>query len=274
MRRLLSVLLLLSTLAWVVEAFPARPDGLGEATVVYVDDGDTIDVQIGGRIERVRYIGIDAPEVPHHGQGGTQGGEVAAQVNRAMVDRRRVRLEADVEPRDRYGRLLAYVWLGDTMVNLEMVRRGYARALTIAPNLRYARWFIGAEAEARAAGRGLWGSGHLEGALLPPEKPVVVSSRAAVRRRTLMIRADGVRSEAGAGSRLRAITDGLIPRAALMARPMTRPARARRAHVTLPPPTRRPAHHTRAARRRWTFASTARHHRVDVRVTRQGWRVG
>jgi micrococcal nuclease len=248
MRRLLSVLLLLLPLAWVVEALPARPDGLGEATVVYVDDGDTIDVQIGGHIERVRYIGIDAPEVPHHGQGGTQGGEAAAQLNRAMVDRRRVRLEADVEPRDRYGRLLAYVWLGDTMVNLEMVRRGYARALTIPPNLRYARWFNGAEAEARAAGRGLWGSGHLEGAPLPPEKPVVVSSRATVRR-TLTIGADGVLSTAGTGSRSRAITDGLIARAALMAHPTMQPARARRAHVTLPEQMRRPAHHARAARR-------------------------
>jgi micrococcal nuclease len=248
MRSLLSVLLLLLPLAGVVEAFPARPDGLGEATVVYVDDGDTIDVQIGGHIERVRYIGIDAPEVPHHGQGGTQAGEAAAQLNRTMVDRRRVRLEADVEARDRYGRLLAYVWLGGTMVNLEMVRRGYARALTIPPNLRYARWFIGAEAEARAAGRGLWGSGHPESALLPPQKPVVVSSGATVRRRTFTLGADGVLSNAGAGSRSRAITEGLIAHAALIAHPMTRPARARRTHVTLPEQTRRPALPTRAAR--------------------------
>jgi micrococcal nuclease len=250
MRRLLSVLLLLLPLAWVVDALPARPDGLGEATVVYVDDGDTIDVQIGGRIERVRYIGMDAPEVPHHGQGGTQGGEAAAQVNRAMVDRRRVRLEADVEPRDRYGRLLAYVWLGDTMVNLEVVRRGYARALIIPPNVRYARWFTGAESEARAAGRGLWGGSHLDSAPLPPQKPVILSSRATARRGTLTTGADRVLSEAGAGSRLQAITDGLIPPAAFRALPMTRPTQARRAHVTLPEQMRRPAHHTRAARRR------------------------
>jgi micrococcal nuclease len=249
MRRLLSVLLLLLPLAWVVEAFPARPDGLGEATVVYVDDGDTIDVQIGGHIERVRYIGIDAPEVPHHGQGGTQGGEAAARLNRAMVDRRRVRLEGDVEPRDRYGRLLAYVWLGETMVNLEMVHRGYARALTIPPNLRYARWFTGAEAEARAAGRGLWGGGDLRGAL-PRAKPVIASSEATVRRRTLAMVAGGVPSEPDAGPRARAITKELITRASPMTHPVMRTAWARRTHLARPGPMYRAAHRSRATHRR------------------------
>lgn len=244
MRRRLSVLLLLA-LACAVEPFPARPDGLGEATVVYVDDGDTIDVQIGGRLERVRYIGIDAPEVPHHGQGGTPGGEAAAQLNRAMVDRRRVRLEADVEPRDRYGRLLAYVWLGPRMVNLEMVRRGYARALTIPPNLRYARWFTGAEAEARAAGRGLWSGGYLEGTLRPPEKPVIASAG----RRTLTLGA-GVLSEAGAGSRSRAISDGRILRTALRRRAVMGVGRSRPTHVRGSEYIRRAAPRSRAARRR------------------------
>jgi micrococcal nuclease len=160
---------------------PAAPDHASEASVVYVDDGDTIDVLIDGRVERVRYIGIDAPEVSHHGAGGTPGGEAAAQLNRVMVGGRRVRLELDVEQRDRFGRLLAYVWLGDSMINLEMIRRGYARALTIPPNLRYERWFVGAEAEARAAGRGLWGNGDLTGSL-PVIRPVVASSAHSVRR--------------------------------------------------------------------------------------------
>lgn len=248
MRRLLSALLLLPV-ACVVEPLPARPDGLGEATVVYVDDGDTIDVQIDGRLERVRYIGIDAPEVPHHGQGGTRGGEAAAQLNRAMVDRRRVRLEGDVEPRDRYGRLLAYVWLGHTMVNLEMVRRGYARALTIPPNLRYARCFTGAEAEARGAGRGLWGGGDLRGAL-PPAKPAIASSEATVRRRRLAMAAGGVLSKAGAGPRAWTITEGPIARASPMAHPVMRAAWARRTHIARPEQMYREAHRSRPAHRR------------------------
>src|SRR6185295_15463235 len=67
-------------------------------------------------------------------------------------------LELDAEHRDRYGRLLAYVWVGPTMVNAELVRGGYARALPIPPNLRHARLFAALESAARAARRGLWAS--------------------------------------------------------------------------------------------------------------------
>src|SRR5262245_41603869 len=132
-----------------------------EAIVLHVDDGDTIDVRVDGRIERVRYIGVDAPEVAHEGTGGAQGGEAAARVNRALLRGRHVRLELDQEKRDRYGRLLAYVWTGSTMVNLEMVRLGYARALTIPPNVRYAQRFAAAQTSAERAQLGLWGEGAL-----------------------------------------------------------------------------------------------------------------
>jgi endonuclease YncB( thermonuclease family) len=168
------------TPAW-TGATPVR-----EAAVVYVDDGDTIDVQLDGGIERVRYIGIDAPEIAHDGAGGARGGKAAWRLNQALVGGRRVRLEFDREERDRYGRLLAYVWLGDAMINLEMVRRGYARVLTIAPNVRYQQWFVSAETEARAALVGLWSNGDVDGpepaSLLPARsgRPVT-SSRASVR---------------------------------------------------------------------------------------------
>lgn len=138
-------------------------DSLHEGTVVNVDDGDTIDVRLGDRIERVRYIGMDAPEVPHYGVGGARGGEAAARLNRSLVGGRRVRLELDVEQRDHYGRLLAYIWVDGVMINVELVRRGYARALRIPPNVRYQRAFAAAEAEARAARRGLWATGKEEG---------------------------------------------------------------------------------------------------------------
>jgi micrococcal nuclease len=136
-----------------------EPARTREATVVHVDDGDTIDVWVDSRSERVRYIGIDAPEIVHDGVGGERGGDAATRLNKALVGGRRVRLELDRERRDRYGRLLAYVWADQVMINLEMVRRGYARTLTIPPNIRYERWFARAEAEAQAAHLGLWGDG-------------------------------------------------------------------------------------------------------------------
>ena len=156
-----------------------HPRAVYEGVVVHIEDGDTIDVRIGDRVERVRYIGIDAPEVPHHGLDGTRGGEAARRLNRALVRGRRVSLELDVEERDHYGRLLAYVWVGDRMINLEMVRRGYARVLTIPPNIRHEGRFAQAETEARVAGRGLWGSGD-PGARRNAASPPVVSSASAV----------------------------------------------------------------------------------------------
>ena len=154
-----------------------------EGAVVHVDDGDTIEVRIGDRVERVRYIGMDAPEVAHEGVGGMRGGDAAARLNQALVASRRVRLELDREERDRYGRLLAYVWVDDAMINLEIVRRGYAHALTIPPNVRYARWFVAVEREARAAGRGLWGSGDLDDRATAPTPAITrVPSDPPVRR--------------------------------------------------------------------------------------------
>ena len=158
MRLVPAILFLAATLALPVWA-TATPARVTHAMVVHVDDGDTIEIRIRGRQERVRYIGIDAPEIAHNGEGGERDGEAATAVNRGLVGGRHVALEFDVEQRDHYGRLLAYVWRGDTMINLEMARRGYARAIAIPPNLRYERWFRAAETEARAARRGLWGPG-------------------------------------------------------------------------------------------------------------------
>jgi micrococcal nuclease len=67
-----------------------------------------------------------------------------------------VRLELDVQARDRYGRLLAYVWLGDTMVNAELLRLGLAQVMTVPPNVRHQALFLKLQREARESGRGLW----------------------------------------------------------------------------------------------------------------------
>jgi micrococcal nuclease len=77
-------------------------------------------------------------------------------VNRTLVERRAVRLETDVQARDRYGRLLAYVWVGDVMVNAELVRRGYAQVMTVPPNVRHQDLFLKLQRDAREHERGLW----------------------------------------------------------------------------------------------------------------------
>ena len=127
-----------------------------EGTVVRVVDGDTILVQLADRVEKVRYIGVDSPEIHHPVKGEEPGGRAAATVNRGLVEGRRVRLELDVRTRDRWGRLLAYVWVGDTMINAELIRLGYAHVMTVPPNVRYQELFVKLQREAREAGRGLW----------------------------------------------------------------------------------------------------------------------
>jgi micrococcal nuclease len=127
-----------------------------EGTVVRVVDGDTIFVRLGDRIERIRYIGVNSPEIHHPIKGEEPGGRAAAEVNRRLVQGHHLRLELDVRTRDRYGRLLAYVWAGDTMVNAELLRLGYAQVMTVPPNVRYQDLFMRLQREARDANRGLW----------------------------------------------------------------------------------------------------------------------
>jgi micrococcal nuclease len=137
-------------------ALPALAQSALEGTVVRVVDGDTIHVRLGERLEKVRYIGVDTPELHHPTRGQEPGGRTAAAVNGLLVSGRRVRLELDAQSRDRFGRLLAYVWVDATMVNAELVRRGAAQVMTVPPNVRYQALFVRLQREAREAGRGLW----------------------------------------------------------------------------------------------------------------------
>ena len=130
-------------------------------TVVRTVDGDTVWVKLASGVEKVRYIGIDTPEVHHPTRGEEPGGRAATEINRGLVGDRPVRLEPDVQLRDRHGRLLAYVWVkradgAEVMVNAEMVRLGYAQVLTVPPNVRHAEMFRKLAAEAREQRRGLW----------------------------------------------------------------------------------------------------------------------
>ena len=138
---------------------PGDPAPARVVRVVRVVDGDTIRVRdASGREERVRYIGVDTPESVRPGAPVECFAKRASAFNRRLVAGRRVRLVHDVQRRDRYGRLLAYVYrAGDGLfVNAELVRRGYARPLTIAPSVAHADELERLGAAARQAGRGLW----------------------------------------------------------------------------------------------------------------------
>jgi micrococcal nuclease len=134
----------------------APPTERGERTdavVEKVTDGDTL--RLSG-IDRVRLIGVDTPEV----YGGVEcyGREASAFVKRVAPPGTRVSYRLGTEPRDRYGRALAYVWLADgRFLNGLLVREGYAQPLTIPPNVDYADRFTALARAAREAGRGLWG---------------------------------------------------------------------------------------------------------------------
>jgi micrococcal nuclease len=130
----------------------------GAARVVRVVDGDTVVVQSGGQIEKVRYIGVDTPESVKPGTPVQCFAKAAAAANRRLVLGRAVRLVRDAEARDRYGRSLFYVYRASDglFVNAELVRKGYARTLTIPPNVAHAADFRRLAGAARRAGRGLW----------------------------------------------------------------------------------------------------------------------
>lgn len=132
---------------------------LVQAKVVRVIDGNTLEVAIGTQTTRVRLIGMDSPDINKPKVCGVQAAKAEAEELLGPSDGR-VLLERDTSDTDRYGRLLRYVWLqgeGEPrLLNLEMVRRGYAKAATYPPDTRHRSEFEHAEGEARAQGLGLW----------------------------------------------------------------------------------------------------------------------
>jgi micrococcal nuclease len=137
---------------------PSGAPSSAPALVTRVVDGDTVEVRLAGREEDVRYIGVDTPESVAPGQPVECYGNDASEFNRSLVEGERVRLEYGAERRDVYGRLLAYVYLRGELVNAELLQRGYARTLAIAPNTDRAEAFDRIEQRAANAGRGLWGA--------------------------------------------------------------------------------------------------------------------
>jgi micrococcal nuclease len=154
--------LLLIAVALVVlrpwERTPGEGPAKSAAQVVRVVDGDTIEARIEGEVEDVRLIGVDTPETVKPDTPVQCFGPRASRFTKQRLEGRRVRLVFGVERRDVYGRLLAYVYLGDRFFNPILVRRGLARSLTIPPNDRFAARFRRLELAAARTGRGLWGA--------------------------------------------------------------------------------------------------------------------
>lgn len=141
-------------------------DGFVKVRVQRVIDGDTFVVEMpGGTSEKLRLIGVDTPEISKDPE--PFGLEATAYAAERLTDRI-VLLETDIEARDRYGRILGYVWLdrpasppgdGDLrryLFNAHLLLDGYAQLMTVPPNVKYVEFFREFQAEARENGRGLW----------------------------------------------------------------------------------------------------------------------
>jgi len=160
--------LILATAALLACGVPRTFGDDPRVRVQRIIDGDTITLEDR---RAVRYIGIDTPEARRKVDGRWVDdpepfAKAATAANRRLVDGQLVRLEPDVQSHDRYGRLLAYVYVQDAqgqelMVNAELLRQGMAQLLTIPPNVKYVEYFKDAQREAREAKRGLWSDGKV-----------------------------------------------------------------------------------------------------------------
>ena len=131
--------------------------GPRDAKVIRAVDGDTILVRdIDGSTERVRYIGVDTPESVKPDSPVECYGHEASDFNKQLVQGRKVRLVPDQEAQDKYGRSLAFVYVGNTFVNAELLKNGYARTIEIEPNTSKAEYFAGLERVAIRTRKGLW----------------------------------------------------------------------------------------------------------------------
>lgn len=135
--------------------------------VTRVIDGDTIEIEpstgSGQGRERVRYLGIDTPETVDPRKPVQCFGVEAAKKNKELVEGKAVRLEKDITDKDKYGRLLRYVWVNPStssgqaiFVNLELVKQGFATSYTYPPDVKYQAEILEAERQAREVNRGLW----------------------------------------------------------------------------------------------------------------------
>jgi len=128
-----------------------------ECEVVRVVDGDTIIVKYNNKDERVRMIGIDTPESVHPNESkNTSEGIKTSEYTKDRLSGKMVEIELDVQERDKYGRILAYVYVDGKMYNKELLELGYAKLATYPPNVRYVDEFTKIQEKARENKMGLW----------------------------------------------------------------------------------------------------------------------
>lgn len=132
---------------------PARLGLPNEVLVTRIVDGDTIELKGG---QKVRLIGVDTPETVDPRKPVQCFGVAAKDFTTSLLENQWVRLESDVSTKDRYGRTLAYVWRDDVMVNDTLLKEGYAKLLTVPPDVKYVEQFKQSEQSARVQQKGLW----------------------------------------------------------------------------------------------------------------------
>lgn len=136
--------------------------GLVTAQVVRVVDGDTVEVFLDGKNQKLRYIGINTPETVDPRRGVQCFGHEASDKNKSLVEGKKVVLTKDISNTDKYDRLLRFVYLPQSdgkllFVNDYLVREGYAEAYTYPPDVKFADQFVAAQKEAQSQNKGLWG---------------------------------------------------------------------------------------------------------------------
>lgn len=159
MNQLITPIRLIAVVAVALVPACATTPEPGTGVVRRVVDGDTIEMRIGRTNETVRLLGIDTPETVHPTKPvECFGPEASARTKELLAKGTVVRIERDTEARDHFGRLLLYVFVDDVMVNERLLREGFARPLSITPNVAHAATFDHLAGQARDSGVGLWGA--------------------------------------------------------------------------------------------------------------------
>ncbi len=170
------IIIILAGLLWLINGdtftqtgtdYDAGNSDIVAGIVARVVDGDTAVVKVGGQERRVRFLGVDTPETVHPNKPVQFYGKEASNFTKKSLNGKRVWLEYDANPQDRYNRHLAYVWLNkpvrtdetsirENMFNARLLLGGYAKVMIIKPNKRYEKLFRKFEGEAKQAKAGLW----------------------------------------------------------------------------------------------------------------------
>lgn len=180
----------------------------GAVKVIRVIDGDTIEIEGG---ERVRYVGIDTPETVDPRKPVQCFGIEASNKNKELVEGKMARLEKDITDRDKYKRLLRYVWIDDILVNQALVEQGFAKSYSYPPDIKYQDKFVAAEKKARENKLGLWTACASETTrttiITPSTTPTSVSDSSCVIKGNISASGEKIYHMQGCGSYLKTAID-------------------------------------------------------------------